>query len=887
MNSATDHRAFAGGTLSKLSAPRVLDAVPRPRPCDVLNAFADRAAVWVEGPAGAGKTTVVAEAIGRRGAPSFWYHVDEADRDPSSFIAYLLQLSASPHDEQSGFGYLTPDHLADLQGFGRRFFREFFRRLPAGSVLVLDNCHRAESDGFHTLIRVACEEIPPGKQVILASRHHVPAGFAKLRLNRHIGLVSAEDLRLDLSETRALADAAGSRQSVDALQHTCDGWVAGVVLLLHREGVPGTADELLDLSTREALFDYFAGEILAARRARAGDFLLRTAVLPIMTPELARAVTGNPDAARELERLHRRHAFTSRREGESPVYAYHDLFRAFLLEHLEKTTEARDLHDLRIVAARALEAAGQSGDALEIYRQAGDEASIGRLVRERAQGLVDAGRLQTLDRWLSWLSPERIREDPWLLLFQGIAAGLTDPVRARVCCEQAYEAFVANGGCQGQFAAAFSVMEVMLVISETFKEWDRWIETMEALLESRPPENPARAVRAWYGFLYMCLYRRPDHRLLGSARQKLEHALFSGTLPSAQAIQAATGLLAYAHFSSDEPLAARALPELRRLLDSEHLAVFSRVWGSVWIAVYHFFDARYQTSLEWATVARDLARNSGLSNVSQIMSCYRLQSLGNLGRAAEALQEIESIRREIEAGGLYPRAYFRAVTGINLYFDGRYEAAIEAGAECLQRWRDNGFLIAEYAWTALQALYLVAAGRTDEAMDLVCFVERGLAGTLCNYLDPMLLILRSHHCLQRGDIAGASSHLTAALTMSRNRKRAAALSWARALLPTPRAVRGNRTGGGSQAGPGMGDQASGGRRTTEWPWPVTVELGEVSGCRSRAVHRPRSGRCPGGSSHCWACWPWPERRGSPRQGLRICCGRIRTAIWRSAMPGPP
>lgn len=827
MNIATDHPDLAGASLAKLSAPRLLGAVPRPRPCGVLNAFAERAAVWVEGPAGSGKTTVVADALTARGAPAFWYHVDEADRDPSAFIAYLLQLSASPHDERSGFGFLTPDHLADLEGFGRRFFREFFRRLPAGAVLVLDNCHRAEGEEFHTLARVACEEAPSDRQIVFVSRHHVPAGFAKLRLNRQIGIVSAEDLRLDLSETRALAASAGSRQPADALHQACDGWVAGVVLLLYREGVPGAPGSLMDLSTREALFDYFAGEVLAAAPQTLKDFLLRTAVLPVMTPELARTLTGDPESARILDTLHRQHAFTSRREGDAPVYAYHDLFRTFLLEHLVRTYARHEVQGLCIIAARALESAGHYNDAIELFRLAEDDASIAQLVRRHAQPLIDEGRLQTLDRWLSWLTSERVNADPWLLLFQGIAAGLTDPLRARECCERAYEAFVAIGEEEGQFAAAFSVMEVMLVISETFKEWDRWIAAMEPLLEARPPGDPARAIRAWYAFLYMCLYRQPGHRLLGAARLRLESELFSGRLPSAQAIQAATGLLAYAHFSSDEPLAARVLPELRRLLDSGHLAVFSRVWGSVWIAVYHFFDARYETSLEWATLARDLARTSGLTNIGQIMSCYRLQSLGNLGRSADALQEIESLRREIEAGGLYPRAYFKAVTGINLYFHGRTDAAIEAGNQCLQLWRENGFLIAEYAWEALQALYLTSAGRTDEARVLLDRVEQGLDGTLCNYLDPLLALVRSHHCRLAGDGERALSHLGTALTMSRNRKRAAALSWGRALLPEafaiawpagiePEVVRGLVRDWSIMPPRGAGPD--------QWPWLVTVRL---------------------------------------------------------------
>lgn len=837
----TPPREVSVTPLAKLSAPRLLEPVPRPRLGAQFAGFAGLPAVWVEGPAGSGKTTAVADTLRARGIEAFWYHVDEGDRDPSALIAYLVQLAGAEDGQAGRLPFLTPEHLADLEGFGREFFRQFFRLMPADAVLVFENCHRADGDAFRVLLRTACEEVPPDRQIFMLSRHRLPALFAKLRLNRQIGIVSAGDLRLDLTETRAVLAAARSGASPEALHRLCDGWVAGLVLVLHREASADLRVNRLDLTTREALFEYFAGEILAAAPGELRRFLLRTAILPVMTPALANAVTGQADAADVLEQLHRRHSFTSRREGGAPVYTYHDLFRAFLLERLTRETAPAVLTTLQGVAARALEAAGFVAEAVELFDQASDAESVCRLIAGNAQTLIDQGRLQTLGLWLERVLEARIAADPWLSLFRGIATGLTDPVLARVHCERAYEGFVRTGDEAGQFAAVFSVMEIMLVISDSFAEWDRWIAAMEPLLESRPPADPSLAVRAWYAFLYMRLYRRPGHRLLPQARAQLESALFAGRVNSTQAIQAATGLLACAHFASDEALAGRVIPELRRLLDTEHLAVFSRLWGSVWFAVYHYFDARYEISLEWATLARDLAAASGLTNISQIMTCYRLQSLGNLGRPREALQEAQAVRPQVEGAGLYLRAYLTSVIGLNQFVDGQCDRAIETGEQCLDLWRQNGFLIAEYAWECIQAVYLLDAGRGEEALARVAHAERGVAGTLCNYLDPLFALLRSRHARDVGDPEVSREHLRSALTMARNRKRAAALAWARPMLPEafatawglgiePEVVRALAREWSVTPPAGLAPEA--------WPWPVVVKVLGGFGLQIRGIAAP-------------------------------------------------
>ncbi|MCW5622269.1 MAG: hypothetical protein KIS79_14275 [Burkholderiales bacterium] len=882
-------------SLAKLSPPRIAAPVTRRRLMERLDAMADLPGVWVEGPAGSGKTTLVADHLNQNGRPQFWYHLDEGDRDPSALVSYLIQLAGQAAGDQHGLPYLTPEHLADLEGFCRQLFRGLYQSLPADAVVVIDNCHRAAVSEFHTVLRVAFEEVPPGMWLVALSRHHLPAELAKLQANRGLDVLGAAELVLDLRETQQIVSMQRlcTALSVEALHQTCGGWVAGLILLLNqRDDHRGNAP--LDLSSREALFDYFAGEIFAAADGDMRRLLLHTALMPVVTVDVAREMSGNPQADMLLDALYRKHYFTTRRAGDAPVYTYHDLFRAFLLARLQHEMGADELRALRVIAAAQLERMGYFMEAIEQYGLLQDVDAIARLVRGHAQGLIDEGRLQTLTDWLQRLPHATVDADPWLVFYRGVSMSLTQPAKAKAMFEHAYELFALAGDPAGQFSAAFGVMEVMLVISATFHPWDRWISVLEPLLEAHPPADPAMTVRAWYAFLYTCLYRNPDHRLIGRAVETLERELFGGKLHSTQAIQAATGLLAYAHFTSNEKLAARVLPVLRDLLDSEHLAVFSRTWGTVWVGVYGYFDARYEEALKWCTAARELARRHEIVTVRQIMGCYRIQALAHLGCAREALDEAAELGTEVMPENLYVSAYLAAVTGIAHFIAGNRDQALDHGERCLELWRRNGFIIAEAAWSATQAIYCLADGQyPDEAMQHIDRASSLTADTTCNYLDPLLELLRAEVARCRGDENAALERLRQALAMSHNRKRAAALFWARPFLPHLFSLA-CTTGIEPQVVGSLIDEWNIDPPdviTPNWPWPATVRtFGHFEITVTGQLHRGsrKTQRrllelikylAVAGSSGCSvddiAEALWPDAEGD------VAHGNFRTALFRA------
>src|SRR5207302_6962733 len=117
-----------------------------------------------------------------------------------------------------------------------------------------------------------------------------------------------------------------AKEHARALHAATDGWAAGLVLMLER-AVANDAPAGRDVRPRQAVFDYFASEILAGSDAETRQFLIETALLPKLTGPQAEMLTGSPRAGEILAGLAARRYFTDCHPEPEPTYQYHPLFR--------------------------------------------------------------------------------------------------------------------------------------------------------------------------------------------------------------------------------------------------------------------------------------------------------------------------------------------------------------------------------------------------------------------------------------------------------------------------------------------------------------------------------------------------------------------------------
>ena len=105
-----------------------------------------------------------------------------------------------------------------------------------------------------------------------------------------------EDLRFSVEEIRGLLRHYDWRddqeETVKLLWQKTEGWAAGLVVILESARNKDLSTEAVDEITGEELFDYFLAETFDQNENRTKVFLLKTSLLPFITPLMAEELTG-------------------------------------------------------------------------------------------------------------------------------------------------------------------------------------------------------------------------------------------------------------------------------------------------------------------------------------------------------------------------------------------------------------------------------------------------------------------------------------------------------------------------------------------------------------------------------------------------------------------
>ncbi|MCK5435403.1 MAG: hypothetical protein KAI88_02125 [Nitrosomonadaceae bacterium] len=112
-------------SLAKISQPRLPEIVSRQRLYSLLDNVRKGSIVWVTGPPGAGKTTLVADYLGTFALDSIWYQLDQGDNDIATCFYYISQaLGNTERDSERLLPSFAPEYHSDLPAFSHKFFRE-------------------------------------------------------------------------------------------------------------------------------------------------------------------------------------------------------------------------------------------------------------------------------------------------------------------------------------------------------------------------------------------------------------------------------------------------------------------------------------------------------------------------------------------------------------------------------------------------------------------------------------------------------------------------------------------------------------------------------------------------------------------------------------------
>lgn len=680
-------------TLAKLTRPKLYDAVARPRLFAALDEAAKRPIVWVCAPPGAGKTTLVASYLEERQLRHLWYQVDVGDTDPATFVHYMRIAALQLARKNATLPLFPPAPQQDLARFARSFFRDLFAALPPPCAIVLDNFQDARPAPEHrAALAQGLEEIPEGITVFVVSRTDPPPELARLVASRRVGRVDETALRCTADEADAiLGGQALDERVVQRILRQSDGWVAALILLREHLSHRGASlDESLG-EGKEAVFQYFAGEIFNRAQPENQRMLMLTAIAPSITPEEAVALTGDEEAARLLEYLYRRHLFLDRRRGTETTYQYHALFREYLREEMQRRMP-RDVQRAAIVrAAELLAKRGQAAEALELYCEAGEWEAMRAVIGAHALEWARQGRAQALSDWIEALPTALRATDPWLEYWYGRAWIFVQPQRGRPALERAFEAFRIAGDLRGQALALATIVTGYYYEWADFRPLDRWLPEFDRILDEAQPAVLDREseLRARAAQLVALLFRRPDEALLQRCASRLD-ALIDGEPDVNVRTMAASILLNTYNWTKDGDEAAGLIARMAPVIADGEVSPLMQVWWRTHLSAWHYFAGRYDESNQLTSEAREIAERYGLETYLFEIDHAQASALISKGDLAAARSLVEAMERRLAPTRRMDWAYFHYLRSMLAQRQGQFAVAMQEAERGVALGRETG-----------------------------------------------------------------------------------------------------------------------------------------------------------------------------------------------------
>jgi len=669
-------------SIAKITRPVIKGCYKRKRLFSLLDQYKDYPVIWVSGPAGSGKTTLVSDYIETKKLPCLWYRLDEGDADLATYFYYmgLAGKKAAPR-KRKPLPLLTPEYIPGINTFSKRYFENLYSRLKIPTVVVLDNYQEVPDNPiFHSVIENAISVIPEGITVVILSRNDPPAELARLRAGNTVKIVGWEELRLTLEETEGVMELSDANDLPEDLirkfQEKTRGWVAGMVLLLQRAKSEDMLPMLKEVHTPREIFDYFAGEIFERADDSVKEFLLKTAILQDIHPEAAKELTGIEKAGRMLSNLHSSHFFTERRFTRSDaVYRYHPLFREFLRAKAEEYFDDAELHQMQEKAANLLEDSGLIEGAAELYMRAGNLERLIPLILMHAQSLVMQGRNQTLWKWVSGI-PEEVREKtPWLLFWMGTARLTYSTQEARGFLERAYYLFKEENDVAGLFLSWAGIADTFFMGLDDMTLLEGWGREMEEIIESGI-SFPSKEIeeRVTCSMFLSLMMRMPHHKKMNWWFERVSY-LIDNSSDINQSLRIGGPLVVYMLWMGELSQAARIINRLELIVNSSEANPFSKLNYIVSRIVYEWHMDNEEACNSTYEQGMRIARTSGvhiLDHLLMLHLVYGLLTSGDLIHAEKLLQKLKPIMR-----GKFNLGNYHYLSGWWLELVGESEKAIE------------------------------------------------------------------------------------------------------------------------------------------------------------------------------------------------------------------
>lgn len=752
--------------LGKLRPPRLGRAFDRERLFAQLDGSAAAPGVWIAGPPGIGKTTLIATYLEARAIPCLWLQLDSGDADPATFV-HFLRAAAAPVAPRRKLRLPLPsaDDLRDVPAFIRRCFRRLVGVLDPPWALVLDNVQElGDASLLHAGIAAALAELPEHARVIAIGREPPPGEYARVLAGQQLVIIDERSLRFTDDDTQRLLTLHGRAWQPAELRQITDGWAAAMILLLAARTDLSPDDALRGGRARDRLFAFFAGEVMEKMGAADAASLMRIAFLPSATAAMAVTLSGDARAGELLADLARRSLFTERRAGAPPAYTFHALFSEFLRARAADTLDAEALRALHVRAAGVLATHGHADAAIAqlIDAAAWDEA-LGLIVAH-AGSLVAQGRNAVVRDWILAL-PEASRAGPQACYWLGYCELAVNPADALRHLERAHRGFAQAGDGLGSFYAAAAAADAIVFLGASLDALEPWMPVLKshapAYLAHRDPDTDLRVLP---GLLAAFVYRETAHPLTAPLAD-LSERMLDQPLGASQRILLGT-LAYYLLWNGELARLDRIIVKIDRLCAQPDAAPATLLrWYSVGVLVRSLLgridEALRDARRALALVGQGPAPMRAKAQLAMVLAAVAARDAGlareHLTEAADAL----------DPGNAIDTTTYEFQRGVLMLLEGDWHAAAQLMRAAVATGRASGWPLREHIALLGQVLAATQVGAFDEAEAALESVLTHRFYAVCRWHHWLAALIEAQLAERRGDRPRCLAALSRAFAVGR------------------------------------------------------------------------------------------------------------------------
>ena len=406
----------------KLAAPSIRPGtVAKPDVIRRLRSAGARLATVV-GPAGYGKTTLLARWADSDPRAFAWVSLDgRDDDDPRVFLRYIAAALY-------GVGAVSAEVLGVLSGPTAFAWTTSVPAVGAGMagfeqpiVLVLDDLHLVTNQACLDVLAELVRYVPGGSQIAVTSREAPALPLARWRSQGWVQEVGVADLRLDEQEAGLLLQAVDvelDATQLSELTERTEGWPAGLYLaaLSLQAGASQPASAEVLTGNDRFVSEYFRLELLSRLPPDEAQFLMYTSVLDRMSGGLCDAVLETTGSSEMLAILGGTNGFVVPLDRTGEWYRYHHLFGQLLRDELERS-EPDLVSELNRRAMDWCVANDLRKAAVHYGQAAGETDTVAGLVDSLSPTLYYDGRRETLEEWLGWFGDAQLPHYPALAVY--------------------------------------------------------------------------------------------------------------------------------------------------------------------------------------------------------------------------------------------------------------------------------------------------------------------------------------------------------------------------------------------------------------------------------------------------------------------------------------